>query len=32
MGVVLFGIAGLALIVITPAKPTTRQVSAAKAA
>jgi succinate-acetate transporter protein len=32
MGVVIFGIAGLALIAITPAKPTTRQVSTAKAA
>jgi Family of unknown function (DUF6632) len=32
LGVVLFGIVGLALIAITPAKPTTRQISAAKAA
>jgi len=32
MGVVVFGIAGLALIAITPARPTTRQVSTAKAA
>jgi hypothetical protein len=32
LGVAMFGIVGLALIVITPAKQTTRQVSAAKAA
>ncbi|MGA7687004.1 MAG: DUF6632 domain-containing protein [Terriglobales bacterium] len=32
LGVLVFGIVGLALIAITPAKPTTRQVSTAKAA
>jgi succinate-acetate transporter protein len=32
MGVLVFGIVGLALILITPAKPTTRQVSTTKAA